>query len=218
MSYSCYISFKTISQEELYAFFTKLKAKTTENAFEIIKDESCFSPLNKHYPFRAVPEDTLLSIFSETEDWICRLFTHKWFYKDGVLGVYGVHESLYDLFDTTIYFQNSCDHDYALEEWQAVPLFKQIADKWAGYSSAELTAAILQADCDLLEEECSEKQLEYWRRSMCYNEIWGLFKDTLYDDNSVVYLGLYSFCDTVPATGARMLLEYHNERWPGNTN
>ena len=85
-------------------------------------------------------------------EWFCRVFTHRFFYDDefGLLGIYGVPTVSRKLFDKTVYFQNSCDQDYDFKDWEGIPEFENIYNKFMGLTVEELKAKIDYIDDDQL--------------------------------------------------------------------
>lgn len=105
MSYSCEISFKEINPEDVYDFLVALKNKLIDNIENIAKDNYMYAPFVRyqHKPY------TKLENYSEIEcnnSWVKQVFTYRYFYlKDYcLLGVYGLPNSVQNLFDDTIYF------------------------------------------------------------------------------------------------------------------
>ena len=200
MSYSCTISFKTIPAEDVYDFLTSLKNKTTESFGAIAEANFIFSPFSK----KNVKEDdgpTVDKAFWETTDWArMHVFTYRYFYlKDQqLLGVYSMCKEQQELFDCTVYFQNSTEQDYDFEEWKGVPWFEEVADKWTNVTDADVLKAYKeQYNSDFkddyegyAEARLREKMLSY-RRTCAYKEIWELIEPTLFHENGIVYVSLY---------------------------
>ena len=99
------------------------------------------------------------------------------------------------MFNLTVYFQNSCDQDYNFEEWNGIPLFEEIAEKWKSRSLEEV-AKLIDREGDIDDMRDLEKtEPQYYAKSACYNEIWSYFENTLYDDSTALYLSLFGFYD-----------------------
>lgn len=189
MSYSCEISFKEIDPKEVYDFLVTLKNKLIDNIENIAKDNYMYAPFVRyqHKPY------TKLESYSDIEcndSWVRQVFTYRYFYLEDccLLGVYGLPNSVQNLFDDTIYFQNSTDQDYDLSTWKKINLFQRISEKWNNFTDDYIVSA-LELDED------QKDDIEYFRRSGCYSEIWDTYISyTLYNDDSVVYfscLGCY---------------------------
>lgn len=204
MSYSANISFKKITSiENIYSFFQEFKFAAIENLDIIAEDDFIYCPLCKHHDIKLT--DTFESIkynhdkvvlCSESEYWFNRLFTYRWFYisKWNLLGMYGVPSILSDLFDGTVYFQNSCDQDYERNEYGGIEIFEKIYDEWILNKTIDEIKAYLNETELLFEFEClDDEALLYARRTCVYNEIWKNFSSTLYDDDSVVHLSLFDY-------------------------
>lgn len=188
MSYNCEISFKEICAEEVYDFLVTLKNKLIDNIKNIAKDNYLYAPFVT-YQFKPY---TKLENYSEIEhnnSWVKQVFTYRYFYlkEYNLLGIYGLPNSVQDLFDDTIYFQNSTDQDYDLTIWDKIKLFKNVAVKWKNCTNNYI---IQTQDCD------ENDDIEYNRRSGCYSEIWDTYvKKTLFNDDSVVHFSCFGYYD-----------------------
>lgn len=195
MSYSCTISFKQLSGNEVYSFLQKFKKATTEHLADIAENNYIFSPIMRSPTH--IQEELTPEIYEATKDWARKsIFHHRFFYNSEIqlLGVYGVHKSLEGLFDCTQYFQNSTDQDYEFDEWKGVKCFEEIAEKWRTMPSEDVLSA-----CNRDEEDINEAtDLDYYRKSGAYEEIWKLIENTLFDDSSVLYLSLFGAYDFQP--------------------
>lgn len=187
MSYSCEISFKKIESDKVYDFLVEMKKFILNNLDSIAEDNYAYAPfiryLNK--PF------SKLENFAERdlcENWVRNCLTFKYFYlpEDQLLGVYGIPDCVKSLFDDCIYFQNSCDQDYEFSTWRYVDLFCGIAYKWQNYSDEYVINKL-----NLDEEQ--QEDLDYYRRSACYDEIWNLIGYTLEDTDSVIYIACLGY-------------------------
>lgn len=209
MSYSCTISFKQIKPEEIYSFLQKLKEEATKVAPDIIKDEYIWSPiykwmgfdekkraLIKEEKFSNADDEDFVRIKRENEDWIIRCFTHRWYwdFEKGVLMLYSIPKQLQRLFDNTVYFQNSCERDYDFEEWSGIKYMEDIANKWKNISNEEMTKLYKESSYydEYDTDKLIQKYLDYYRRTMCYDEIWNRIEWTLYNDEEITYITLFS--------------------------
>lgn len=209
MSYSCSISFKEISAEEIMKFLVKFKHECVEKIEEIAKEECAWCPFirkNLNIPDNAadIPKEE----WKEAENWTKNsIFKFRYFYKSSLLGVYGVPKSVRHLFDKTVYFQNSCDQDYDFEEWEGIKQFENIYKKWMTVDvdiikekyNKDIACGSVGNDFDSEYSDVTEKadKLIYWRKSFCYEEIWKKFEDTLYNDDDAIYLSLFGYYDVL---------------------
>ena len=201
MSYGCQISFKTISADEIYAFFQQFKKACIDNIENFAKENYAFSPPFKRCSWKPIEIDyteEFCELEKSIETWAKNsIFKFRWFYlKDlKLLGVYSADESLKPLFDCTVYFQNSCDQDYEFEEWNGVAAFEQIAAKYKNMSDDELVKQYRERMGD---EWCADEHtvdLQYYAKSFAYEEIWKLVEHTLYNDDEALYLSVFGYYD-----------------------
>lgn len=205
MSYRAEISFARIEPEELHDFFAKFKAETTGRLVEIADREWRRSPFGRSN----LPMSTDLGfedfveahedLCKQMDAWVTELFSFRWFWmkEEKTLGMYGVPEPCVGLFDKTVFFQDSADHDYGREEWEGVPAFEAIFDKWDRADEKEMAEAIARRYGDDVDEEdeADDDWISYNRRSFAYEEIWGKIGHTLFDDAGAVYVQLFSYYD-----------------------
>lgn len=131
-----------------------------------------------------------------------RVFTYRYFYNKelNLLGIYGLPNSLREIFDDTLGFQNSCDQDYEFEYWDKVEPFKVIADKYKAMSPQEVWKEFKKSRDSYTEEEFmdpKENHIEYYAKTLCYEEIWETYLEkTLYNEDSIVYLSLFQYYDS----------------------
>ena len=192
MSYSCYISFKKIPAKDIQEFFVVMKNKVKETADEIAKKDFRYSPASREINSKNLCswEDYSKEAKSEQENWVSKIFCYRWFYlkEQETLCIFGVPNSLYDLFDTTIYFQNSTDQDYDFEDWKELEFLAPIVEKCKILTPEQISR--IEGDDDL---KYYIDHLDYYRKSLCYHEIWGTYFDKmLYDDGNAVYISLFS--------------------------
>ena len=192
MSYSCYISFKKIPAEDIQEFFVVMKNKVKETSEEIAKQNFHYSPASRVINSKNLSswEDYPQKDRLEQENWVSKIFCYRWFYlkEQETLCIFGVPNSLYNLFDTTIYFQNSTDQDYDFEDWKELEFLAPIVEKCKTLTPEQISR--IQGDDDL---KYYIDHLDYYRRSLCYREIWGTYFDKmLYNDGDAVYISLFS--------------------------
>ena len=204
MSYNCYISFKQLESSEVYPFFQKFKKITLERMDKIAESECFYCPFIKN-TFELPEEFSEITKKEKQEavDWaIKHVFNKRYFYNEDLklLGIYGVTPSLRDLFDQTVCFQNSCDQNYDRKTWEGITIFTDIYDKWINVPESEIIQKWNNDNPGLnFEKEFEdniEKYMLYYRQSYCYDEIWSMFENTLFNDNDVVYLSLFGPYET----------------------
>lgn len=201
MSYSCTISFKTISADEIYSFFQQVKKACIDNIESFAKENYAFSPPFKSCPRKPIEFDYTEEFYElekSIETWAKNsLFKFRWFFlKDlNLLGVYTDDESLKPLFDCTVYFQNSCDQDYEFEEWNGVAAFEQIAAKYKNMSDDDLIKKYKEKMNDEWDGDEHTVDLQYYAKSFAYDEVWELVEHTLYHDDEALYLSVFGYYD-----------------------
>lgn len=194
MSYSCEISFKQISSDEVYEFLVKLKEHAIANIDTIAKNNVYFSPIMRKHNYRT-PLEITRELQAETKNWAQNdIFKYRWFFdkKHQLLGVYSLQPQLRHLFDCTIHFQNSTDQNYEWSDWNGIPYFESVAAKWSAADATTVNKfyGIIHYG-DQIENLDNPARLDYHRKSNAYHEIWSEFEHTLYDENSIVYLTLF---------------------------
>lgn len=198
MSYSASISFKTIDAKGMYAFFQKLKETATERIDKIAEDEFLYMPSVRHdHLYKDVRP---IVVQDADKAWSkSAVFTMRFFYlaEHNLLGVFGVPSSVEEIFDATIYFQNSTDQDYEFDEWKGVPIFEQIAERWKTSTDED----VIRKYCEergMWDEDEGDIPIDYYRRTFAYEEIWGMCEDYMWSDNKAVHLSLFSYYDFMP--------------------
>lgn len=197
MSYHATISFKTLRPHEIYPFFQKIKDSVCSNLDAIAEDEYLYMPSFRNAHLYEGGKDGVKQ--DANTAWAKGVFTMRFFYlaEHDLLGVFGVTDSVQDVFDDTIYFQNSCDQDYDFETWAKVPLFSAIAKKWADASDEDIEKKY-GADRYGEMDENEPFDYGYYRRSFAYDEIWETCEGYLWHEEQVVYLSLFGFYDFEP--------------------
>lgn len=78
-----------------------------------------------------IVEETFFSLmcdnnieFEKARLWYYRVFSYRWTYlpEHNMVAIFGVPDFLHDCFDGTVCFQDSCDRDYKLSEYDGIPL------------------------------------------------------------------------------------------------
>lgn len=198
MSYHATISFKVLKENEIYPFFQRLKKEIAQNIVKIATDEFLYMPSVRYaYLYEGarvvVKEDA-------DEAWARGVFTMRFFYlaEHNLLGVFGAPTEAQGVFDDSIYFQNSCDQDYDFGEWKNIPVFAQIAEKWKSATDEEVRAKYFgerNGECD---GDDVANNLDYYRRSFAYDEIWGMCEEYMWHDEQAVHLAMFGFYDYDP--------------------
>lgn len=243
MSYSCFISFKKMNPAEMLTFFKQLKEHMSSHLPEVAaanhgycpyirqKELSDVSGTMQRAEWDALTPEQKKDLFprdfrnvdldqrSEARDWAMNhVFKYGVFFDEqrGLLGVFSLPDAAHELFDGTVYFQNSCDQNYERSEWEGVAAFEAIYDKWQQMTPEQLHAHWVATNNpnlqpgekprtlydeyeydlrDLTDEEAERfwvERFDYMRKSCAYEEIWGNYSGELYDDSSRLYLALYS--------------------------
>lgn len=196
MSYNATICFKTIGAEEIYPFFHQFKMLVTEKMDEIAEEEFLWMPSIRHTLFNTLDNDSAKRIIDER--WAqTSIFTYRYFYlpAHSLLGVFSVPDAGQSIFDASIFFQNSTDQDYEFEEWKGVPAFEAIADKWKN-ASDETVKKHYEETCGDEWDADENCDLDYYRRTFAYDDVWDLCKTYLNDEDEVVYLALFGHYET----------------------
>ena len=203
MSYSATISFKKLNMNNLFSFLTSFKKAIVENLDIIAEEDFIYCPLIRHYnDFKEEDNYSALSktypaLHEASKAWVDRLFRYRSFYNPifDLIGIYGVPDCVKTLFDGTCYFQNSCDQDYERKDWDHIEVFENIFDKWQNVSD-EVIISYLKNNKGYTDNEILELgELDYYRRSAAYDEIWEQISNTLFDDSSVTYISIFGYYD-----------------------
>lgn len=203
MSYSATISFKRLPANEIMQFLKDFKKAATERLEAIAENEYLYCPYIRDS--LTIPEDFAQVSREEREKAIVwaktSVFTFRYFYDKelSLLGVFGVDNALSDLFNKTIYFQNSTDQNYERKDWEGIPEFEQIYDRWLALSPDELIQEYDRRNPAWSWAKDYEKSdaeaLEYQAKVFAYDEIWSRYNGELYDDSSAIYFSLYGYYD-----------------------
>lgn len=196
MSYSATICFKTIKEGELYAFFKKIKDTCKEKFDDIAKDNFIYMP-----SVSTMKKQMLEGASDRAKEEIDRawmrnsVFSYRFFYipEHNLLGVFSIHDCINEIFDLTCYFQNSCDQDYPFDDWKGIPVFEEIANKWKKSTDSEVKEHYHNRWGDFWNEEENGSDLDYYRRSFAYDEIWRMCEHYLYSEDDVVYISMFGF-------------------------
>jgi hypothetical protein len=197
MSYHATISFKTVKPGEIYSFLQKFKEETVKNLDAVAEDEFIYMPsVRNEHLYEGVRK---IVKRDADENWAKKVFTHRFFYlaEHDLFAVFGVPDAAQNVYDATIYFQNSCDQDYKFDTWKGVPIFEKIAEKWKNATDQEVENRYYSKNDGSWDED-EPLDHNYYRRSYAYDEIWDMCEEYLYNDEAVVYLSLFGFYDFQP--------------------
>ena len=144
---------------------------TEKNVKKTIKDNRYYIPsVRTGYIADAESKTRRADVLADTADryWLEALFTFRFLYweKHKLLGIIMMpSESAGEKWPLSVYFQNSCDQDYPLSDWKEgnIPFFANAAKKAENYTAEEIRAKV--------DYEIEDENLEYYRRSTCYNDI-----------------------------------------------
>jgi hypothetical protein len=189
MSYSATINFKTVKEGELYAFFKKIKDTCKEKFDDIAEDNFIYMPSVHFAQNRTLDGASDRAKEDADRAWMRNsVFSYRFFYlpEHNLLGIFGAPDAVKDIFDLTVYFQNSCDQDYDFDDWKGVSIFEQIAEKWKNATDEEVYKAFEYPD-----EPEEPIDYDYYRRSHAYDEIWRMCETYLYHEEKVVYISMF---------------------------
>lgn len=243
MSYGCHISFKKMNPTEMLSFFKQLKEHMTAHLDEVAQDNHGYCPYIRRKELAdvsgtmtreewdALSDEEKKGLFprdlrnvnlddrSEAKDWAMNhVFKYAVFYDEsrGLLGMFSIPDAARELFDGSVYFQNSCDQNYPRSDWEGIAAFEAIYDKWQQMTPEQLHAHWVATNNpnlqpgekprtlydeyeydlrDLTDEEAEKfwtDRFDYMRKSCAYDEIWSHYHDELYNDANRLYLSLYS--------------------------
>lgn len=189
MSYGAQICFKVVPANQVYKFFQELKTACTSKFKEIAKDNFLYLP-SKRPQYKETNE-----YHQEQANrlWMrSNVFTFRYFYlpEKELLGMFSIPQEVENVFDASIYFQNSCDQDYDWEVWEGIREFETIAQKWIDVSD-ETVFEKYKSEHFGRDEERDDFDYDYYRKTFCYDEIWEMFSQYLHNESQVVYLSLY---------------------------
>jgi hypothetical protein len=213
MSYSATICFKTVKENEIYSFLKKIKDTCKKKFDEIAKDEFIFMPsINKNYLLKNDGEYAKEQL---DRAWMRNsIFSYRFFYipEHNLLGVFSIPTVVKDIFDLTCYFQNSCDQDYDFEDWKGVSIFEKIANKWKNATDIEVIENFRKDRYYDYDEEYAS-DLDYYRRSFAYDEIWKMCERYLYCEDDVVYVSMFGGYEIAEQKGFIRRCKRHYEEW-----
>lgn len=144
---------------------------TEKNVKKTIKDNRYYIPsVRTGYIADAESKTRRADVLADTADryWLEALFTFRFLYweEHKLLGIVMMpSESVSEKWPLSVYFQNSCDHDYPFSEWKEgnIPFFMNVAAKAENYTTEEIRAKV--------DYEIEDDDIEYFRRSTCYDDI-----------------------------------------------
>lgn len=192
MSYRLKISFKKVdSAEDVFSALEGYRQHVIDHLEEAADiDHRVYSFIRDNAitkeSWEAVRKDShdTFEMFLKASAWLERFFYQHIFYskKFGVLGITGVAEVCDDFFDKVIFFQNSADQDYPRGDWEGIEGMEKIYDEAMKMTKEELSKAdMFWHDID------SEEELDYYRRTYAYQEIFKEFEDAINSEHSTGY-------------------------------
>lgn len=195
MSYSISLAIKEMPKENMMDFIYEFKQKMLkpENAQREIELDYIYCPYIRSTYFMEKDCKGCQKAMEElTTYWIRGLFEFKFCYIDEISCLVCVlsqksPKEVCDMFDTFVYFQNSCDQDYDYKEWGDISYFKKQIEFIETMSREQFINWYKENIDGFFDEESSTSDLDYYRRSavyeLCYQPIekvvWG-------NDNCIV--------------------------------
>lgn len=153
----------------------ELMSQAGKNLFEsrkaFIEEEAHFIPSvryaysNKH------------NMCAENELWVLELFQQDfvWWEEHKLLALQGGAwpNSVTNLFAKSVYFQNSCDQDYAFSEWEGIhPFFDQLLTEVRSASRERILELKGLGYPGFDPTDYQDSDTEYLRRSAMYNAVY----------------------------------------------
>lgn len=189
MSYGCTLSFKKLAPHEIQPFFTAFKKEIIDHLDDIAEANYTFSPcFNNSMPFEKIEFKGEMK--KEMEAWAAKSLRYQFYFEANgtLLCVFGVPDCTRNLFDATIYFQDSCNQNYDFDRWNGVPEFEEIAKRWQ-----ECGDDIVQKKMDEKDYEPDTKY-DYYRKTFCYEAIFDNYvRRYLFNETVCLYLSLFGF-------------------------
>ena len=94
-----------------------------------------------------------------------------------------------------------------------MPIFAQIAEKWKAATDEEIRKKYYGERYGECDEDDVEENLDYYRRSFAYDEIWGMCEEYMWHDEQAVHLAMFGFYDYVPIKGFVYACRKEAEKW-----
>ena len=212
MSFSCTIHFKNIPPEKVYSFLQEYKSEVKKRADIICEKNFLWMPsIRNSHIYKDVKEHIINDI---DINWVRgSLLTHRFFYlpEHQLLGIFGVPDGFKDMFDNISDFQDSCDQDYEFENWKGVPLFEKISNKWENASEDNILKSSKNSS-----EPLEDVDIEYYRRTLCCEEIWSYIKNFLFDDSSCVYFSVFGGYELSSVYEFIYKMKEYRQKWLDN--
>ena len=169
MSYGFNMVFAEVPKNDLgkaMAYAKEFVNTQMLKAKDIIKDNKYYVPSVLYCPF-GIPKEADLAWKEADRFWLNQLFSFRFVYwgQYGILGCCLNDEQNDKVsFPLSVYFQNSCDQDYAYSDWEDGNI-SFFMDKIAEAKAADSEKVIADHGCG---EECPE---DYCRRAFLYDSI-----------------------------------------------
>lgn len=236
MSYSINLVFKNIEKERVLDFIKEVKVRflDPENQHKLLKENLWYTPYMRYnYEYRDLSRSIANNI---NRSWIRSLFTYKFAYIDKfncLVMISPMYSFIKDLFDSSLYAQNSCDQDYDYETWESIPSFKEISDKIRSMSKEEFksyyNSTKPQSWSELEDEDLDEtprkysdsnSKFDYNKKSYIYHliyeelepYIWGNTKDNF----SISFINDYIELLDLDDLTIHLIVEYLLNEMKGN--
>lgn len=214
MSYSCTVAFKSIEPSKVFEFLTNFKKEAINHFEEIAEDEYFYHPISKDFHYNDIDEavknhDYMYKGADWARDYV---FKYRYFYipEYNLLGIFGPSKCMNYLFNNVSYFQNSCDQDYDFEDWNGITLFEAIANKWKNMTDEDVKKAFYS---DGWHDEDDECDCDYYRRSYCYDEIWGIVGKYFEDESTIIYFSLFGNYELFELTQFSSICMHKYQDW-----
>ena len=142
----------------------------------ICKDNSYYLPFNR-WSVENTDERLIEAVKQINSYYLENLLSFRFVYfpEKKLLAIVGGNYPRADkYFDKSIYFQNSCDQDYEVEEWGKTKYFKQVWDKIFNLTDEEFINLVKTEGkdwWDIDEMSSDPDKLKYLRRSFVYDTI-----------------------------------------------
>lgn len=212
MSYECLIHFKNIPADKVYNFMQTFKTEVLKKIDDVAKENFLWMPsIRNSHLYKDVNESIIREI---DEAWVHKIFKFRYFYlpEYELLGVFSVPDGFEDMFDNVTFFQNGSDQNYDFEEWDGIPLFEEIANKWKSVLSDKDVFEIYEKKHGKWAED-EDFDYGYRRKDFCYDEIWSHFSNFLYNDAECVYFSLFGGYELREVYNFIGKCKKHHEDW-----
>lgn len=194
MSYSASVAFKQIKKKDVFGFINKFTNIIGDRQYQskIIDNSYVFSPIF-NFGHNIKTRENYDRLKKWTELWVVQCLTYKFSYIDEIgclicgLSECEINKPLLELFDKVIYFQNSCDQDYPLTEWQEIKDFRRIYKKIDKMNNCNFFNKFYLSDRAEMWDDFAEDP-NYYKRSKTYDLIWDIVEPYIFGVKDKFYL------------------------------